>query len=98
MVTWHGAHYALPVGLIEKYKLEDESKIHLSIGDVLGGLINEHGEAHLTNGVLTLAVARTAMSNFAQYRSSKGKFCMWFLRRSASVRTLGRAVGSFVPS
>jgi hypothetical protein len=44
MVTWHGAHYALPVGVIEKYRVKEESKTNLSIDDVFGGLINEHSE------------------------------------------------------
>ena len=44
MVTWHGAHYALPVGVIEKYRVKKENKTHLSIDDVFGDLINEHGE------------------------------------------------------
>ena len=47
MVTWHGAHYALPVGIIEKYRVKDGSKNHLSIDDVFGDLINEHGEPGL---------------------------------------------------
>lgn len=47
MVTWHGAHYALPVGIIEKYKIKDENKNHLSIEDVFGDLINKHGEPSL---------------------------------------------------
>lgn len=46
MVTWHGAHYALPVGVIEKYRVK-EDKAHLSIEDVFGDLINEHGEPGL---------------------------------------------------
>ncbi len=47
MVTWHGAHYALPVGVIEKYRVKDENKTHLSIEDVFGDLINEHSEPGL---------------------------------------------------
>ncbi|KTC84440.1 MULTISPECIES: helix-turn-helix domain-containing protein [Legionella] len=47
MVTWHGAHYALPVGIIEKYRVKEESKTDLSIDDVFGDLINEHGEPGL---------------------------------------------------
>lgn len=47
MVTWHGANYALPVGVIEKYRVKKESKTHLSIADVFGALINEHGEPGL---------------------------------------------------
>ncbi|QMT62086.1 helix-turn-helix domain-containing protein [Legionella sp. PC997] len=47
MVTWHGAHYALPVRVIEKYRVKEESKSHLSIDDVFGELINEHGEPGL---------------------------------------------------
>ncbi|WP_133139516.1 helix-turn-helix domain-containing protein [Legionella genomosp. 1] len=46
MVTWHGAHYALPVGVIEKYRIK-EDKASLSIEDVFGDLINEHGEPGL---------------------------------------------------
>ncbi|HIF0232765.1 TPA: helix-turn-helix domain-containing protein [Legionella pneumophila] len=46
MVTWHGAHYALPVGVIEKYRVtKDET--HLSIEDVFGDLIDEQGESGL---------------------------------------------------
>lgn len=45
MVTWHGSHYALPVGVIEKYKVKDTR--HLSIDDVFGELIDEHGEPGL---------------------------------------------------
>lgn len=47
MVTWHGAHYALPVGVIEKYRVNNKSKTHLSIDDVFGDLINEHSEPGL---------------------------------------------------
>lgn len=47
MVTWHGAHYALPVGVIEKYRVKEKSKINLSINDVFGDLITEHGEPGL---------------------------------------------------
>lgn len=47
MVTWHGAHYALPVGVIEKYRVKEKNKNHLSIDDVFGALINEHGEPGL---------------------------------------------------
>jgi len=47
MVTWHGAHYALPVRVIEKYRVKEESKTHLSIDDVFGELIDEHGEPGL---------------------------------------------------
>lgn len=47
MVTWHGAHYALPVGVIEKYKVKGVAKKHLSINDVFGELIDEHGEPGL---------------------------------------------------
>ncbi|WP_165476880.1 helix-turn-helix domain-containing protein [Legionella fairfieldensis] len=46
MVTWHGEHYALPVGVIEKYKVK-ESNAYLTINDVFGELINEHGEPGL---------------------------------------------------
>lgn len=46
MVTWHGAHYALPVGVIEKYRIK-EDKTHLSIEDVFGDLIEEQGEPGL---------------------------------------------------
>ncbi|CAM4446199.1 MAG: hypothetical protein LEGION0403_FIIPPAGN_01178 [Legionella sp.] len=47
MVTWHGAHYALPVGVIEKYRVKEKNKTHLSIDDVFGDLIKEHGEPGL---------------------------------------------------
>lgn len=47
MVTWHGAHYALPVGVIEKYRVKDGNKTHLSIDDVFGDLIDEHSEPGL---------------------------------------------------
>ncbi len=47
MITWHGARYALPVGVIEKYRVKEKSKTHLSIEDVFGNLINEHGEPGL---------------------------------------------------
>lgn len=47
MVTWHGAHYALPVGVIEKYRVKEENKTHLSIDDVFGDLIKERGEPGL---------------------------------------------------
>ena len=47
MVTWHGAHYALPVGVIEQYRIKKENKNQLSIDDVFGDLINEHGEPGL---------------------------------------------------
>lgn len=47
MVTWHGAHYALPVGIIEKYRVKDGGKSRLSIDDVFGDLIKEHGEPGL---------------------------------------------------
>ena len=47
MVTWHGAHYALPVGVIEKYRVKEEGSVHLTIDEVFGDLINEHGEPGL---------------------------------------------------
>lgn len=47
MVTWHGSHYALPVGVIEKYRVKEKNNIHLSIDDVFGDLINEYGESGL---------------------------------------------------
>ena len=46
MVTWHGAYYALPVRVIEKYRIKEDNK-HLSIDDVFGDLIEEHGEPGL---------------------------------------------------
>lgn len=47
MVTWHGAHYALPVDVIEKYRVKEKSENDLSIEDVFGDLISEHGEPGL---------------------------------------------------
>ncbi|WP_158615009.1 helix-turn-helix domain-containing protein [Legionella septentrionalis] len=47
MVTWHGAHYALPVKIIEKYKVKEGDKSHSSIEDIFGDLINEYGEPGL---------------------------------------------------
>ena len=47
MVTWHGAHYALPVTVIEKYRVKGENKTSLTIDEVFGDLINEHGEPGL---------------------------------------------------
>ena len=43
-VTWHGVRYALPLKVIEKYKVEDDT---LSIADVFGDLIGEYGEPGL---------------------------------------------------
>ncbi|STX81311.1 Antitoxin PezA [Legionella busanensis] len=47
MVTWHGEYYALPVGVIEKYKVKKENKNNFSIDDIFGELIEEHGEPGL---------------------------------------------------
>jgi DNA-binding XRE family transcriptional regulator len=47
MVTWHGVHYALPVRVIEKYRVEDMQKSNLTIDEVFGDLIDEHGEPSL---------------------------------------------------
>lgn len=46
-VTWHGGHYALPVTVMEKYKIDQKDKSHLTIEDVFGELIDEHGEPGL---------------------------------------------------
>lgn len=43
-VVWHGSRYAVPVSVIEKYKIEADDQLE-SIDDVFGDLISEHGEA-----------------------------------------------------
>jgi DNA-binding XRE family transcriptional regulator len=47
IVIWHGAHYALPVTVIEKYRIKEKNNSDLSIDDVFGELINVHGEPGL---------------------------------------------------
>lgn len=47
MVTWHGARYALPINVIEKYRVKKEHKEDLKIKDVFGDLIDEYGEPAL---------------------------------------------------
>lgn len=46
-VTWHGVHYVLPVKVIERYRVKDDNESYLSIDDVFGDLISEHGEPGL---------------------------------------------------
>ena len=45
MITWHGAHYAVPIDVIDRYKLPQEKDDILSIEDVFGDLISEYGES-----------------------------------------------------
>ncbi|MBA2648458.1 MAG: helix-turn-helix transcriptional regulator [Legionella sp.] len=45
MVTWHGAHYAVPVRVIDQYKVVPEKDDYMSIEDTFRDLINEHGES-----------------------------------------------------
>ena len=47
MVIWHGVHYALPITVIEKYRVKEENTTGLTIDEVFGDLINEHGEPGL---------------------------------------------------
>lgn len=47
MVTWHGVHYALPITVIEKYRVKEENTTNLTIDEVFGDLINKHGEPGL---------------------------------------------------
>ena len=52
-VIWHGARYAVPLEVIEQYKIESEEQLE-SINDVFGELITEHGEpAVLLKGLRT---------------------------------------------
>ncbi|WED42226.1 helix-turn-helix domain-containing protein [Legionella cardiaca] len=44
-VTWHGVRYALPVNVIEKYRVSEDSDV--SIADVFGNLIDEYTEPGL---------------------------------------------------
>lgn len=44
-VSWHGARYAVPLQVIEKYKIADNDDDSVaSINDVFGDLIQKHGE------------------------------------------------------
>ena len=40
-VTWHGARYAVPLNVIQKYKIDKEIE---TIDDVFGDLIKNYGE------------------------------------------------------
>lgn len=44
MVIWHGSHYALPLKVIEKYRVADRNKTHFSIGNIFSDLIDGHSE------------------------------------------------------
>ena len=47
MITWHGAHYAVPFDVIEQYKLDSKVDDYVSVEDIFSDLINEAGEPGL---------------------------------------------------
>lgn len=53
-IIWHGAQYAVPLEVIEQYKIASSDEPLESIEDVFGELIAEHGEpAVLLKGLRT---------------------------------------------
>ncbi len=53
-VTWHGAHYAVPIDILRKYKIANDEESLETIESVFGDLISEYGEsAVLLKGLRT---------------------------------------------
>ena len=43
-VSWHGGHYAVPINIIEQYKVKLDHNDYMSIEDVFGDLLQEKSE------------------------------------------------------
>ena len=43
-VTWHGNRYAVPLSVIEKFKIPNREDNQISISEVFGALMGETGE------------------------------------------------------
>ncbi len=43
-ISWHGGHYAVPIEIMERYKVKSDNKGYVSIDDLFGGLTQESSE------------------------------------------------------
>lgn len=43
-ISWHGSHYAVPVEIMEHYKVKSDNEDYLSIDDLFGDLIQHSCE------------------------------------------------------
>jgi len=43
-VSWHGGLYAVPVEVMEHYKVEQDNKSYVAVDDLFGDLIEDSGE------------------------------------------------------
>ncbi len=43
-ITWHGGHYAVPIEIMENYKIKSDNKDYTSIDDLFGNLTHKSGE------------------------------------------------------
>ncbi len=44
-ISWHGGHYAVPIEIMERYKVKSDNKNYISVDDLLGNLTQGHGES-----------------------------------------------------
>lgn len=43
-ISWHGSRYAVPIEIMEHYKLESDNNNYISIDDLFGNLTQKSGE------------------------------------------------------
>ena len=43
-ITWHGGRYAVPVEIMENYKVKSDNKDYTSVDDLFGDLTQKSGE------------------------------------------------------